>query len=67
MMARATLCLLITIEPRMGVAGMVKYAVQHQFHSHLVSAYSQTQQGVVTAKVGIDLIVIFGIVLMDAG
>ncbi|MNP75364.1 hypothetical protein D3C76_1724140 [compost metagenome] len=51
----------------MGVAGMVKYAVQHQFHSHLVSAYSQTQQGVVTAKVGIDLIVIFGIVLMDAG
>ncbi|MNG83991.1 hypothetical protein D3C79_427250 [compost metagenome] len=45
---------------------MVKHPVQHQFHPHLVSTHSQTLQGGIAAEIGIDLVIVFGIVFMHA-
>lgn len=50
--ASAAVALLVTIKPRVGIAGMVKYPVEYQFHPHLVSAHSQTLQGDVAAQIG---------------
>lgn len=66
MVTGAVFALAMAVEPRMRVAGVVEYPVQHQFHAHLVSAHSQTLQRRVAAKVRIDLVIVLGIVLMHA-
>ncbi len=62
----AVFALTMAVKPRVRIAGVVEYPVQHQFHAHLVSAYSQTLQRRVAAEVRIDLVIVLGIVLMHA-
>ena len=55
------------VKPGMGIATVVKHAVQHQPHSQLLRIVSQTQQRPITAKLRIDMAIILGIVFMYAG
>ena len=61
---RATI---MPVKPSMGIATVVKHAVQHQPHSQLLRIVSQTQQRPITAKLRIDMAIILGIVFMYAG
>ncbi|GCO02130.1 hypothetical protein ExPCM12_02743 [Escherichia coli] len=61
---RATI---VPVKPGMGIATVVKHAVQHQSHSQLLRIVSQTQQRPITAKLRIDMAIILGIVFMHAG
>ena len=61
---RATI---VPVKPGMGIATVVKHAIQHQPHSQLLRMVSQTQQRSVAAKLRIDVAIILCIVFMYAG
>nr|VXZ88075.1 Uncharacterised protein [Klebsiella pneumoniae] len=66
-MAGAAAALLVTVEPGMGIAGMVEHAVEDHAHSRPLGVVAQPEQRRVAAKLRIDAPIILGIVFMHAG
>ena len=66
-MAGAAAALLVTVEPGMGIAGMVEHAVEDHAHSRPQGVVAQPEQRRVAAKLRIDAPIILGIVFMHAG
>lgn len=56
----------MAIEPRVGIAAVVKHAVQHQPHSLLLRFQPQSHQRRIAAKLRINVTVILGIIFMHA-
>ncbi|SQC05514.1 Uncharacterised protein [Klebsiella pneumoniae] len=53
-MAGAAAALLVTVEPGMGIAGMVEHAVEDHAHSRPLGVVAQPEQRRVAAKLRID-------------
>ncbi len=57
----------MAVEPAVGVAGVVKDAVEDQAYAVLLGVMAQTQQRLIAAKLRVDVAVIFGVIFMHAG
>ena len=66
-MAGAVARLLVAIEPRVRVTGMVKHAVEDQAHPFTLRIVAQAHQRGIATELRIDTAVISGIVFMYAG
>ena len=66
-MAGAVARLLVAIEPRVRITGMVKHAVEDQAHPFTLRIVAQAQQRGIATELRIDTAVISGIVFMYAG
>ncbi|CCK16868.1 hypothetical protein BN136_2878 [Cronobacter universalis NCTC 9529] len=64
--AGAVRAVVLAIEPRMRVAGVVKNAVQNQAHTRLARFFAQAQQRFITAELRIDMAIIGGVIFMHA-
>ncbi|CCJ95608.1 hypothetical protein BN131_3281 [Cronobacter malonaticus 681] len=65
-MARPVGAVILAIEPRVRVAGVVKDAVQNQAHTRLTRFFTQAQQRLIAAELRIDVAIIGGVVFMHA-
>ena len=66
-MAGAAAALLVSVEPGMGIAGMVEHPVEDHAHPRPLGVVAQPEQRRVAAKLRIDAPIILGIVFMHAG
>ncbi|CCK05787.1 hypothetical protein BN128_4092 [Cronobacter sakazakii 696] len=65
-MARPVGAVILAIEPRVRITGVVKDAVQNQAHIRFTRFFTQAQQRFIAAELRIDVAIIGGVIFMHA-